>query len=149
MEQSEFSYTSSRYNDFEKHFTSFLKVSSFTHFMSSHSTSGYLPKRKESTWPNKQTDMNAHCGLVCVCAQLLQLCLTLCDPVDCSPPDSPAHGILQARLLECVATPSSREPARPSVFCVSCITGELFTRWATWEAPICTWIPAIKRINYW
>ena len=31
-------------------------------------------------------------------AQLLQLCLTLCDPIDCSLPDSPVHGILQARI---------------------------------------------------
>ena len=29
--------------------------------------------------------------------------LTLCDPVDCSPPGSPVHGILQARMLEWVA----------------------------------------------
>ena len=32
-----------------------------------------------------------------------QLCLTLCDPMDCSPPSSFVHGILQARLLEWVA----------------------------------------------
>ena len=32
----------------------------------------------------------------------------LCDPVDCSPPGSSVHGILQARILEWVATPSSR-----------------------------------------
>ena len=43
-----------------------------------------------------------------VCAQLLQLCLTLCDPVDCSLRDSSAHGILQARILERVAIPFSR-----------------------------------------
>ena len=29
-----------------------------------------------------------------------QLCLTLCNPTDCSPPDSSVHGILQARVLE-------------------------------------------------
>ena len=33
-------------------------------------------------------------------AQSLQLCPTLCDPVDCSPPGSSVHGILQARVLE-------------------------------------------------
>ena len=33
-----------------------------------------------------------------------QSCLTLCDPMDCSPPTSSAHGILQARILEWVAT---------------------------------------------
>ena len=36
-------------------------------------------------------------------AKLLQLCLTLCDPIDSSPPGSPIPGILQARTLEWVA----------------------------------------------
>ena len=36
-------------------------------------------------------------------AMSLQLCPTLCDPVDSSPPSSPVPGILQARTLECVA----------------------------------------------
>ena len=43
----------------------------------------------------------------CVCAQLLQLCLTLCDPMDCSPSGSSVHGILQTRVWEWVAMPSS------------------------------------------
>ena len=33
-------------------------------------------------------------------ANLLLLCLTLCNPMDCSPPGSSVHGILQARILE-------------------------------------------------
>ena len=32
--------------------------------------------------------------------RVAQLCPTLCDPVDCSPPGSSVHGILQARILE-------------------------------------------------
>ena len=40
-------------------------------------------------------------------AQLLQSCLTLCDPVDYSPPGSSVHN-LQERILEWVAMPSSR-----------------------------------------
>ena len=36
-----------------------------------------------------------------------QLCPTLCDPMDCSPPGSSAHGILQAGVLEWVAIPFS------------------------------------------
>ena len=36
-------------------------------------------------------------------AKLLQLCPTLCDPRDGSPPGSPVLGILQARILEWVA----------------------------------------------
>ena len=37
-----------------------------------------------------------------------ELCLTLCDSMDCSPPGSSVHGILQARILEWVAMPFSR-----------------------------------------
>ena len=37
-----------------------------------------------------------------------QACLTLCDPMDSSPPDSSVHGILQARILERVAISFSR-----------------------------------------
>ena len=36
-------------------------------------------------------------------AKSLQSCLTLCDPMDCSPPGFSVHGILQARTLEWVA----------------------------------------------
>ena len=41
--------------------------------------------------------------LIAAAAKLLQLCPTLCDPIDCSPPGSPVPGILQARTLEWVA----------------------------------------------
>ena len=36
----------------------------------------------------------------CMHAKSIQLCLTLCDPMDCSPPGSSVHGIPQARILE-------------------------------------------------
>ena len=45
-----------------------------------------------------------------VCAQL---CLTLCDPMDCSPPGSSAHGISQARILEQVAISFSKGSSQP------------------------------------
>ena len=45
-------------------------------------------------------------------AKLLQLSLTLCDPKDCGPLGSSVHGILQARILEWVAMPSSRESSQ-------------------------------------
>ena len=44
-------------------------------------------------------------------AKSLQLCPTLCDPIDGSPPGSPVHGILQARTLEWVAVSFSRHNA--------------------------------------
>ena len=40
-------------------------------------------------------------------AKSLQSCPTLCNPMDCSPPGSSVHGILQARILVWVAMPSS------------------------------------------
>ena len=42
------------------------------------------------------------------CVLILHSCLTLCNPMDCSPPGSSVHGILQARILEWVAISSSR-----------------------------------------
>ena len=47
-------------------------------------------------------------GSARVHAKSFQLCPTLYDPMDCSPPGSSVHGILQARILEWVAMPSSR-----------------------------------------
>ena len=51
--------------------------------------------------------------IVCMHAKSLQLCLTLCDPMDCSPPGSSVQGILQARIPECVAMPFSRGSSQP------------------------------------
>ena len=47
------------------------------------------------------------CVCVCVCVLVAQSCLTLRDPMDYSPPGSSIHGLLQARILEWVAMPSS------------------------------------------
>ena len=44
----------------------------------------------------------------CVCVLVAQPHPTLCDPTDRSPPGSSVHGILQAKILEWVAIPSSR-----------------------------------------
>ena len=67
---------------------------------------------------------------LCVRAKSLQLCPTLCNPMDCSPPGSSVHGILQARILEWVAMPSSRGYSQPrdqtQVSCISCIDRWVF-----------------------
>ena len=47
-----------------------------------------------------------HRGQGRVCVLATQLCLTLCHPMDCSPPGSSVHGILQARIVQWVAIPS-------------------------------------------
>ena len=73
-----------------------------------HRTSG-TPRHKdptESEWRTaRQQPMH-------VC-QVTQSCLTLCDLMDCSSPGSSAHGSLQPRILEWVATPSSRGFSSP------------------------------------
>ena len=48
-----------------------------------------------------------------VCAKSLQSCLTLCKPMNHSPAGSSVNGILQARILEWVAIPSSRRSSQP------------------------------------
>ena len=73
-----------------------------------------------------------------------QSCPALCDHMDCNPPGSSVHGILQARILEWVALPSSRGSSRPQdrthVSYVSCIG-----RWV-----LCHWchLMSVLRIQY-
>ena len=61
-----------------------------------------------------------------------QLCLTLCNPMDCSPPASSVHGIFQARILEWTAMLFSRRSSKPRdlihVSYVSCIDRRFTTR---------------------
>ena len=54
----------------------------------------------------------AYCMSGCSAAQLRP---TLCNPIDCSPPGSSVHGISQARILESVATPFSRDLPYPGI----------------------------------
>ena len=62
--------------------------------------------------------MGSVCVCVCVCVSVsvsvlvIQLCLTLCDLMDCLPGSS-VHGILQTRILEWVAIPFSRGSSQP------------------------------------
>ena len=53
------------------------------------------------------------CLYACVCAKSHQSHLTLCNLMDCSPPSSSVHGILQARTLEGVAVTFSRGSSQP------------------------------------
>ena len=59
-------------------------------------------------------------------------CVRLCDSVDCRLPGSSLHGILQARILEWIATPFFRESSWPRAQTrVSCTAGRFFNIWAT------------------
>ena len=76
-------------------------------------------------------------SVIYVCAKTLQSCLTLCNPMDYSPPGTSVHGILQARILEWVAMPSSGDLSNPGIEPTSllspALTGRFFTTGATWE----------------
>ena len=83
-------------------------------------------KRSISVWPgcrvNKTKIQYTH-------AQSLQWCMTLCDPMDCSPPGSFVCKILLVRILGWVAMPSSRESSQLREWiCDYCIVGGLFSR---------------------
>ena len=66
-----------------------------------------------------------------------ELCVQLCDPIDCSHPGSFVHGIFQERILERVAISSSRRSSQPKDWtCLSVslvspeLAGRFFTHWA-------------------
>ena len=73
-----------------------------------------------------------------VYAKLLQLCLTLCNPMDCRLPGYPVHEIFQARILEWVVIPSPRDLPDPGIKPTSLIypalVGGFFTTSAICEA---------------
>ena len=71
---------------------------------------------------------------ITVWSEVAQSCLTLCDPMDCSPPGFSIHEIFQAWVLEWVAISFSRGSSQPRDWTrVSRIAGRRFTIWATRE----------------
>ena len=66
----------------------------------------WQPTRPRRPWdsPGKNTGVGCHFLLQCMKvkseSEVAQLCLTLSDPMDCSPPGSSVHGIFQAEVLE-------------------------------------------------
>ena len=90
--------------------------------------------------------------LWCVHAKMLQLCLTLFDPTDCSLPGSSVHGILQARLLEWVAISFSRgssltQGSNPHLLWLLHCRRILYC-WATSEAPKLSWADTIRETGH-
>ena len=70
-----------------------------------------------------------------MCAKLLQLCLTLYDLMDCSPPGSSVHGILQARILQWGACPPPGDLPDPGIKPVSLKSPTLVGRFFTTVPP--------------
>ena len=101
--------------------------------------SNFTPKSIKSAagWPMK------------VKLLVTQSCLTLCNPMYCSPPGSSVHGTLQTRILECVTIPFSRGSSQPRDWTwVSCMAGGSFTVWASREAlKIYTMSLIVKKIS--
>ena len=95
------------------------------------------PRAYYTEWSKSEREIYIlYAAAAAAATKLLQLCPTLCDPVDGSQPGSPIPGILQARILEWIAIPFfrgsswSRDQTQ-----ISCIAGKFFTIWATREAP--------------
>ena len=84
---------------------------------------------------NKDHDIQSHHFMASEWGEWKSLsCVPLCDPMDCSLPGSPVHGILQARILEWVTYPFSSRSSWPrNQTRVSCIAGRFFTNWAIRE----------------
>ena len=116
-------------------FLSLEKLSAAHHhlLLSLHHIPGYTPtdlSLRRRSWMTHVYEMGALVMLVA------QPCPNSCDLMDCRPPGSSVHGVLQAGILECAANPFSR-----GVFSwprdqtqVSHIAGSFFTIWATREA---------------
>ena len=87
--------------------------------------------------------------LLFVCS-VAKSCLTLWDPMDCSPPGSSVHGILQARILEWVAMFSSRVSSllrdQTRISCVSYIGRQVLYHRVTWGAQKWVWW-VLKKVN--
>ena len=84
-------------------------------------------------------------NLICIqvrregtCAKSLQSCLTLCHPMDCSPPGSSVHGNVQSKILSGLPCPPPGVLPNPAIeltsFTSPALAGSFFTTSATWEA---------------
>jgi len=106
-------------------------------YLSFHKTSLIVTKERQSNsyqrdflgyQSSKSLRQRGVCVCVCVCVCVPAQSLSpvrLCNPMDCNPPGSSVHGILQAKVLEWVAISSCRGSSGPRdqthVSCVSCV----------------------------
>ena len=87
-------------------------------------------------WPQGRTVLETVTYTAAAAAKSLQLCPTLCDPIDGSPPGSPVPGILQARTLEWVAisfsnagNPKTSIRGKSKMQCNTCYMIPLLFKW--------------------
>ena len=105
-----------------------------------------LGQKRNAAFQGEEREVCKHVGVsgwegikwwVCVCVCMgvclvAQSCLTLCDPMDCSPLGSSVHGIFQARILEWIAISFSRASSWPTHGSNSHLlhSRRIFTHWA-------------------
>ena len=100
----------------------------------------YIPLSHVVTSSQHPITLYSHM-FITICSDA-QLCPTLCNPTDYSPPGSSVHGILQARILDWVAISFSRGSSLPrDQTWVSCIASGFFTNQATRESLFITDFP--------
>ena len=74
--------------------------------------------------------------------------LALCNPMDCNLPDSPVHGIFQARILEWTAIPFPRGSSRQGIEAgFPTLAGRCFTVWATRKPGNKAYYSLLKLVN--
>ena len=93
--------------------------------------------REQLPYLRSQHPWSSPRGTAVCCAKSRQSCLPLYDPMDCSPPASSVHGILQARILEWMPCPPPGGLPNPAIKPMSpvssALAGGLFTTSATWD----------------
>ena len=109
---------------------------------------GNLSNFKHSSYSPRH--FSWRCIILAAFILVAQSCPTLCNSVDCSPPGSSVHGILQARILKWVAIPFSRGSSWPRDWTwVSCIAGRFFTIWVAREAQIFIYLAPLDLSCMW
>ena len=109
----------------------------------------HIAGRFLTSWATREALNKSSLNFLMLCL-VIQSCPTLCDPMDCSLPGSSVHGVLQARILEWVAMPSSRGSSQPKDWTqVSCIKGRFFIIWATRESSSHVWMWELAHKEGW
>ena len=103
----------------------------------------WQPTRLPRPWdsPGKNTGVGCHFLLQCMKvksgSEVTQSCLTLCDSMDCSPPGSSVHGILQARVLEWGAITFRKIVSYFQIFFEDSWCTQF--KWSTWTFSVLPW----------
>ena len=127
-----------------------LNVMQITRSVQWYSLSHSLVKHWQSRWTVPLSGTSMWCVCVHVHAKSFQLCPSLGGPIDCSPPGSSVHGILQIRIQEWVAMDSSRgsdSGTEPISLRSPKLGGGFFITSATWEALRSSWPRDQTRIS--